>query len=221
MRITLRILSTALLLTGCRSDPEPSTESTIDVSVPPILLATGVYITPTATPGSSFHVLNPDLPTRPDYVVGQAVTTALSPDGHTLLVLSSGYNRNYATGTGSQIDAESNEYVFVFDVSSNPPIKRQVIQVPNTFDGIVWHPDGHAFYVSGGKDDNVHSYAQSGGLWAESGEPIPLGHTAGLGLGVGPQAAGLAINRSGDRLVVANFENDSVTIVNLTSRTVA
>src|SRR5262249_17432513 len=133
MRTSLRILTTALLLTSCRSDPD-STESSIDVRVPPILLPTGVFITPTATPRLSLHLLNPDLWTRPDFVVGQAGTTALSPDGSTLVVLTSGYNRNYATGTGAQIDAESNEYVFVFDVSSNPPIKQQVIQVPDTFD---------------------------------------------------------------------------------------
>jgi YVTN family beta-propeller protein len=220
MRISIRVLSAALVVSSCQSDPQ-STESTADITVPPILLPTGAFITPTAAPGSSFHLLNPDLPTRPDYVVGQAVTTALSPDRNTLLVLTSGYNRNYAASEGHQIDAESNEYVFVFDVSSNPPMKRQVIQVPNTFDGIVWHPDGHAFYVSGGKDDNVHTYQRSGGVWAESGEPIPLGHTAGLGLGVGPQAAGVAINGRGDRLVVANFENDSISIVNLATRGVS
>ena len=57
-------------------------------------------ITPTAAPGAVFQTLNPDLPGLPDFTAGQAVSTALSPDGKTLLVLTSGYNRmNGPTGT--------------------------------------------------------------------------------------------------------------------------
>ena len=64
------------------------------------LLHTGMRITPTAAPGSVFQTLNPDLPGLPDFVAGQAVSTALSPDGRTLLVLTSGYNRmNGPTGS--------------------------------------------------------------------------------------------------------------------------
>ena len=63
-------------------------------AVPGELLPTGVHITPTAAEGAIFQPLNPDLPTNPDFLAGQAVTTAVSPDGNTLLILTSGFNRN-------------------------------------------------------------------------------------------------------------------------------
>jgi hypothetical protein len=55
-------------------------------------LPTGQLLSPTAAPGSTFAPLNPELPGLPSYTAGQAVTTAVSPDGRTLLVLTSGYN---------------------------------------------------------------------------------------------------------------------------------
>src|SRR5262245_42873128 len=58
------------------------------------LLPNGQHITPLAAEGAVFQPLNPGLPTRPDFTAGQAVATATSPDGNTLLVLTSGYNRN-------------------------------------------------------------------------------------------------------------------------------
>ena len=59
------------------------------------VVPTGMHITPTVARGAHFQALNPDLPTRPDYLVDHAVSTAVSPNGKTLLVLTSGYNRNY------------------------------------------------------------------------------------------------------------------------------
>ncbi|HKA53846.1 MAG TPA: beta-propeller fold lactonase family protein, partial [Candidatus Binatia bacterium] len=146
------------------------------------------------------------------------MATATSPDGNTLLILTSGFNRN-ADPAGKGIPAESNEYVFVYDISGSNPVKRQVLQVPNTFNGIAWHPNGQAFYVSGGVNDNVHVFKLSNGTWSEGGAPIALGHT-NQGLAFGPMAAGLAVNASGTQLVVANFENDSVSLIDLTRRLV-
>ena len=40
----------------------------------------GVEITPSIARGAVFKTLNPDLPTRPDFVAGQAVTSITSPD---------------------------------------------------------------------------------------------------------------------------------------------
>ena len=83
-------------------------------------IPTGVKITPTAAPGSSFQPLNPGLSTNPSFTAGQAVTTAVNPNGKTLLVLTSGFNReNFTTGPnlGRRNPAESNEYIFVFDIS--------------------------------------------------------------------------------------------------------
>lgn len=181
-------------------------------------LPTGVRITPTAAYGAVFDQLNPDLSTRPDYVAGQAVATSASPDGNTLLVLTSGYNR-MNDSNGKRIAGESKEYIFVYDISTGAPQKRQVIQVPNTFNGIAWNPNGSEFYVAGGVDDNIHVYGLQNGAWAEIASPIPLGHNnVGLGLRVRPMAAGLAVTANGTRLLVANFENDSASLVNLASR---
>jgi YVTN family beta-propeller protein len=183
----------------------------------------GVRITPTAAPGALFEPLHPDLPTRPDCIAGQAVTTAVSPDGTTLLIVTSGYNRN-AGPDGAGIPAESNEYIFVYDITGKNPVKRQVLQVPNTFVGLAWHPNGQEFYVSGGPDDNVHVYHVQGAAWAEA-AVIPLGHAkpgptdlGGLSVANKPNAAGIAVNTSGTFLVVANHENDSISVVDVQSR---
>ncbi|MGZ3443196.1 MAG: hypothetical protein ACXVDD_26930, partial [Polyangia bacterium] len=212
----------SIVIVGCGGG-EPSSETApLDVESPwqkPVRLPTGVFITPTAASGADFQPLNPDLPMRPDFVAGQAVTTAVSPDGNTLLVLTSGYNRN-AGPDGKTIAAESNEYVFVYDITRNAPVKRQVLQVANTFDGLAWSPRGNAFYVSGGVDDAVHVFTRGATGFAESGKPIALGHKAGLGLGVPPTAAGLALDAAGSRLLIANFENDSISVVDLTARAV-
>ncbi len=57
----------------------------------------GQQITPLAPQGSRFEPMNPDLPDKPDWLAGQAVTTVVSPDHKTLLVLTSGYNRVFNT----------------------------------------------------------------------------------------------------------------------------
>src|SRR5258708_2338703 len=57
------------------------------------LVPTGQRITPTAAPGSLFQRLDPAIPGLPDYRAGQASALALSPDGKTLLILTSGFNR--------------------------------------------------------------------------------------------------------------------------------
>src|SRR5262245_31297037 len=182
------------------------------------LLHTGMTITPTAAPGSVFQSLSPGLAGLPTFTAGQAVSTALSPDGNTLLVLTSGYNRMNGA-TGSRNAAWSNEYVFVYDVTGPSPQKAQVLTVPNTFNGIGWHPNGNAFYVSGGADDSVHFYAKSGSTWAEQGPALDLGNHPNQSGYYQPMAAGLAVNSTGDRLVVANMLYDSITVVNLATRT--
>lgn len=156
------------------------------------ILPTGKRITPEAAPGTVFQSLNPGLSNRPDFLANHAVDTAISPDGKTLLILTSGYNRNN-DASGSRVASESNEYVFVFDISGVAPVQIQALQVPNTFNGIAWNPNGNEFYVSGGVDDNVHVYEKSAATWAESMPPIELGHgNIGLGVGVRPMAAGNA-----------------------------
>ncbi len=180
------------------------------------LLPTGARITPDATPGSVFLTLNPDLPSLPNQLVDHAVTTSLSPDGKTLLILTTGYNAvTTPDGTGNFVPELSNEYVFVYDVSHAQPAKRQILQVPNTFVGMAWNPNGKEFYVSGGVNDNLHVFRLDGTSFNEATPAIALGHSAGLGLQVPPTAAGVGVDAAGKNVVVANYENDSVSIVNL------
>jgi YVTN family beta-propeller protein len=186
------------------------------LSIAQEVATTGQTITPTAAPGSSFVELNPGLADFRTFTVGQLVSTAISPDGQTLLVLSSGYNRNN-DASGKRIAANSNEYVFIFDISAATAVQKQVLQVANTFSGITFAPDGKSFYVSGGRDDVVHTFIKTSNAWAEIGTPLALGHTGTNGItstDVSPMAAGLGVTADGQTLVVANYENDSITLVN-------
>jgi DNA-binding beta-propeller fold protein YncE len=188
-----------------------------------VALPTGKQITPMAVPGSTFQLLNPGLKGFPDFVASGAISTAVSPDQRTLLVLTSGYNLMYGADGKLRPD-DSQEYIFIYDLSSPDPVQRQVLKVPNTFAGLAFDPRGKVFYVSGGKDDNVHSYSrQEDGTWSESGTPIPLAHTAGLGLlrGSALVAGGLAVTADGAKIVVANVYNDSVSVVDVARRAVS
>ena len=181
------------------------------------IVPTGKTVTPTAAPGSTFHRLNPGLSGFPNFVIGQAVTTAVSPNGKTLLILTSGYNLNN-DAAGNQVNSASTEYVFVFDISVNPPVQTQVLQVPNTFNGMAWNPNGKEFYVSGGPDDAVLVFDLSGAVWTQAAS-ISLGHANGVGLGtITPMVAGLSVSQDGTRLLAADYRNDSVSLVNLLTR---
>lgn len=185
------------------------------------ILPTGATITPSAAPGSVFVPLTTSLQDVPVYTPDGAETTAISPDGKTLLILTSGYNLN-ENASGNFPGADSGEFVFVYDISTpGTPVETQVVQLLNfeeTFDGIVWAPNGAAFYVGGGGDDVVHTFTLQGGLWAESGTPINLGHYCDVmcqETETGPTTAILGITGDGNTLFVANHETDSVTSVDL------
>src|SRR6267378_1567761 len=170
---TMALLGSATWLAGSSiavaetQEPTEATETT--------LLPTGQRISPTAAQGATYSILNPGLADNPTLPAGFAQSEALSPDGRTLLVLTSGYN-----------------YV-----------------------GIAFSPDGRKFYVPGAGEDNVHVFALNAGAWTESGAPIKLGHTSGLGIGQGATATGIAVTADGARAVVANRYNDSVSVVDL------
>ena len=207
---------------------DPPTQANIQV-----LPNMGQQITPLAPTGSRFEPMSPNLPDFPSWLVGQAVSTVVSPDHKTLLVLTSGYNRVfYPDGAlaGQMNPADSGEYVFIYDISAPTAIKKQVLLFANTYNGIVFDPSGTAFHVAGGPSDNVHVVARSAaGTWEEqAGMLLALGHGgAGVGLAVPanrnpvainaqdfvkPCAAGLAISKDGQTLVVANYYNDSITV---------
>jgi len=186
-------------------------------------LPTGMSITPLAARGSTLQPLNPGLPDLPDFTVDHPISTATSPDGSTLLILTSGYNRNN-DAKGKKIASETNEYIFVFDIQQSKPVQRQALRIPNAYMGLAWAPDGSHFYVGGGKDDNIHAFARQDGQWIETEKPIALGHKTGLGVAdrsetkvtsLEPMVAGLAVSPDGRRLLVANHQNDSVSLIDL------
>ncbi|OLP16397.1 hypothetical protein BST81_21235 [Leptolyngbya sp. 'hensonii'] len=225
----------------------------VNVGKDAAVLPTGQLITPTAAPGSTFSRLATGLRADGAADANGGITTALSPDGKTLLVLTSGYNTGFRTESGQSITypvldpvtgqpssttTGKAEWVFVYDVSSGNLVKQQQINLPNTFAGMVWAPDGQKFYVSGGIDDRVYVYRRNGNTFVPDAPFILLGHnsnqTAPLpsydgGLlketpaaiaSTGAVVAGLDVSRDGKTLVVANFENDSISIVDTATRKV-
>lgn len=186
-------------------------------SAHPQQMPSGQLITPLAPTGSVFRKLNPGLKDFPGYTVGQAVKMAISPDGNTLLILTSGYNR-LNDASGHRVAADSNEYVFVFDVTRGALRQQQVFQVPNTFMGLAFAPDGKRFFVSGGSDDDIHFFSRNDGKWAEDGEPIKLGHASGTGYHQRAMVANLAVTTDGKFLVAANIADDSISIIDLDRR---
>ncbi len=127
------------------------------------------WITPLAPAGSQFVPLDTGLTVNgKDWLAGQAVTTVVSPDGLTLLVLTSGYNRVYNDPPVQSPDKmiynwdDSQEYVFIYDISGGTPVMQQVVTIPNSYSGIAFDPvqrvvNGqsryNAFYVSSGMGD--------------------------------------------------------------------
>jgi YVTN family beta-propeller protein len=225
----------------------------------PAFIPSGQQITATAAPGSVLLPLGTGLRPDPSADAAAAVNTALSPDGTTLLVLTSGYNTNFFTTTGQPIThpvldpvtgqpttttTPKAEWVFVFDVRNRLPRKLQQINIPDTYDGLVWDPAGKKFYVSGGDDDRVYVYKQgSGEQYAPDAPFILLGHNSdqtapfpkrdgGIlkntpanaaakgGLATGAVVAGLGISHDGSQLFAANIQNDSITVADTAKRTV-
>jgi DNA-binding beta-propeller fold protein YncE len=199
---------------GAAAAPKPAVKPS-HRSVHRELTPTNQEITPTAAPGAIFQPLNPGLPDAPDYTVGQASAVALSPDGRTLLILTSGFNRMFGPD-GKPIPGQSTEWVFAYDVSGPTPVQRQAIPVMDAFIGLAWAPAGDRFFVSGGDDDKVLEFVGTPGTF-KAGRTFAMGHKAGLGLAVQPEVAGLAVSPDGRRLLVANVQNDSVSLIDLAS----
>jgi DNA-binding beta-propeller fold protein YncE len=235
-RIPLSLLL-AFSSTVYAQDPAPSRSTAVRPAIRPsgdplpqavpatIATPTGFSITPTAAPGSTFTSMNPGLPGLPNYLAGQPMTMALGPDGKTLLVLTSGYNLLNGTD-GKNLTSAGNEYVFIYDISTNQLKQLGVVPLPAAYAGIAWNPKGTEFYVSGGAGDLVFVITL-GATGPALGATIPMGHatnpaTLGPGLGLGEPSivAGLSVNPNGTRLLVANHMNDSVSLVDLTARKV-
>ncbi len=230
----------------------------------------GFYIIPTAAQGSLFQRLPTGLRTDGSADADGAASTALSPDGTALLILTTGYNTGFntqgadgspilwaaldpITGLPSSTMTPNAEWVFVFDVRGAQPVQKQLINIPNTYHGLVWDPSGTRFYVAGGIDDRVEIYKNANSGASADGNYVPdapfvlLGHdqpadvpiqefpTGGLFVTTpidnnpialdmfmpfGALAAGLAITPDGTTLYVANYQNDSLSIIDTAARTV-
>ena len=161
-----------------------------------------------------FLNLNPGLKTAPNYLAGQAITTVISPDQNTLVVLTSGLN-SIQTATGALDAAASSEYIFFYDISAGRPRQTQVLQIPMAYAGIAFSPDGTKLYVGSGGGNSIYTYALTNGVWAQSQTPVALGVT-GVGNAQGAEHGGLAVSPDGTRLLVANIYSDSVSLVDLT-----
>ena len=226
------------------------------------ILPTGQVITPTAAPGSTIQVLSTGLRADGNADASEAVNTALSPDGKTLLVLTSGWNNGNRLPNGTSITYPTldphtgapvgtttlSEWVFVYAVSGDGTVsKLQQVNVPSTYSGLAWAPDGTRFYVSGGQDDRIYIYKTSASGFVPDAPFILLGHNSnqnapfpkydgsilkgtkaaqavtfgGTSLIVGGAVvSGLGLSRDGKTLVAANFENDSISIVDTATRTI-
>ena len=202
----------------------------------------GLYITPTALANAVQQELNPGLTNYPDFVAGEAVKAVVSPDGLTLAILTAGMNSLYYPNTPANITAgligkidtaASTQFLFLYDVSGankSKPVLKQVIQQLNSHVGLVWAPNSQTLYAAGGCDDAVYVYSDNGTNFGLSNK-ISLGHApngclsnaanrTGLGLGVEPNVAGLAITADGKTLVAANNYNDSISLIDAATGTV-
>jgi YVTN family beta-propeller protein len=192
----------------------------------------GLFISPTALSHTVQQPLNPGLANYPNFVAGEAVKVVVSPDGKTLAILTAGMNSLYDS-TGNVDTTASTQFLFLYDISGankkNPALK-QVIQQLKAHVGLVWAPNSQALYASGGCDDAVYVYSSSGGSLALSNK-ISLGHApngcvsnaanrTGLGLGVEPNVAGLAISADGKTLVAVNNYNDSISVIDTATGTI-
>src|ERR1700739_3439908 len=185
----------------------------------------GLYITPTALATAVQQPLNPGLTNYPNFVAGEAVKGVVSPDGKTLAILTAGMNSLYDS-TGTVDTAASTQFLFLYDIAGankNSPVLKQVIQQPNAHVGLVWAPNSQTVYASGGCDDAVYAYSSNGSSFALSAK-ITLGHApggcvsntanrTGLGLGVEPNVAGVAISADGKSIIAANNYNDSISVI--------
>lgn len=165
-------------------------------------LPTGKIVTPEAAPGSAFMRFDTELRSDDNADASGAVTTALSPDGTRLLVLTSGYNTGFrdentgetfqfpvldpVTGTPSGTTVGKSEWVFVYALKKTESQKQTVynlekiqqLGIPNTFSGLVWDPNGQRFYVSGGIDDRILVYKLDGEKFVPDAPFILLGHNS-------------------------------------------
>ena len=211
------VLRATLLATSMLSLPLAAYAQTTSVELP-----TNLFITPLAIPGATQQLLNPGLAAYPNFVAGEALREAVSPDGRTLAVVTGGQN-SLDTASGATDVANSTQYIFIYDISAGSasrPSLIQVIKQTNANRGLVWSPDSSALFAAGGSDDAIYVYVKSNGLLTLKTE-FPLGHAnagglpGGVGLLVKPETVGLAISDDARTFVAANNYNDSISVIDI------
>ena len=176
----------------------------------------GFAITPLAAKGAVLTLLG-TLDGAPGSVsITNPAALAASPDGALIALLTSGFN-GMALPDGKPDRAHSTERLMIFRPSPAGAAKLAEVPLPATFAGVAWSPDGKRIAATLGVGDAVVTFAWDGAKLTPDGAPIALGHAAGLGLRVKPAAAGVVWVSAG-RLLVTNFFNDSVSLVDATTR---
>ncbi|TFE68212.1 hypothetical protein [Methylacidiphilum caldifontis] len=179
----------------------------------PGYIPTGVRINFSAIPDSSIEDLTIESE-KGEIPVSGAMSIAISPSEDTLLLLTSGYNKRFGPDGKPNFEL-SKQHIFIYDISRGYPRKMAVIDIPNSFIGIDWNPNGREFYVSGGMDDAVYAFKGFEQNWSSSRPPLLLNHSKGNGIDVKPVVSGIRVSPDGKFLAVANFTNDSISLIDL------
>lgn len=133
------------------------------------------------------------------------LSLALSPHGDMLLVSD---------------DGQGTQSLQVVDPATSAVTQTLPYSSPQSlFAGLAFSPDGSRAYASGGGDDQIHTYAVSGGRLTE-GTPLALPATNPAGTTVNMFPAGLAATADGTRLVVADHLADAASVVNLSTKAI-
>ena len=161
----------------------------------------GTAITPVGfkvTPAGSQTTLG-DLP----------LTTALSPDGRTLLVSNDGQG----TQSLQVVDTETSKVAQTIEYTSPKAL----------FVGLAFSPDGSKVYAGGGGQQVVHAYdVQGSGDDARLTEttPYPLPKTNPAGQSVNMFPGGLDTTDDGAKLVVADHLADAASVIDTATKAV-
>ena len=132
------------------------------------------------------------------------LTTALSPDGKTMLVSN---------------DGQGTQSLQVVDTATSKVVQTLEYATPKAlFVGLAFSPDGTKAYAGGGGQQVVHAYDVQGGRLTET-TPYALPKTNPAGQSVNMFPGGLDTTDDGSRLVVADHLADAVSVIDTTTRT--
>ena len=133
------------------------------------------------------------------------LTTALSPDGKTMLVSNDGQG----TQSLQVVDTATSKVVQTLEYTSPKAL----------FVGLAFSPDGSKAYAGGGGQQVVHAYDVQAGRLTET-TPYALPRTNPAGQTVNMFPGGLDTTDDGSRLVVADHLADAASVIDTTTRTV-